>query len=105
MKVANIAAAPMLRMIGMRLPSSAQVKPPIDSSTIAIRMSEGTVPDAAKPPITTNRIMNTGSGMMPILKSTIRHQPDGQKPSLLCCVAGVVVLASCIGPSPIPAVL
>ena len=40
MKVAKIAAAPMLRMIGMRLPSSAQVKPPIDSRTIAIRMSE-----------------------------------------------------------------
>ena len=51
MKVAKIAAAPMLRMIGMRLPSSAQAKPPIDSRTIAIRMSDGTEPVAAKPAI------------------------------------------------------
>ena len=44
MNVAKIAAAPMLRIIGMRLPNSAHVKPPIDSRTIAIRMSDGTVP-------------------------------------------------------------
>ncbi len=67
MKVAKIAAAPMLRMIGIRLPSSAQVKPPIESSTIAIRMSDGTLPVAAKAPITTNSSRKTGSGMMPIL--------------------------------------
>jgi len=40
MNVAKIAAAPMLRMIGMRLPNSAQVKPPIDRITIAINMSD-----------------------------------------------------------------
>ena len=80
MKVAKIAAAPMLRMIGIRLPSSAQAKPPIASSTMFIRMSDGTLPVAAKPPITASRITKTGSGMMPILKSTIDHQPSGQKP-------------------------
>ena len=96
MNVAKIAAAPMLRMIGMRLPSSAQVKPPIDSSTIAIRMSAGTVPVAAKPPITPNRMMNTGSGMMPILKSTIDHQPSGQKPRRAVSPAGAAALVSCI---------
>ena len=47
MKVAKIAAAPIFRMIGMRLPNSAQAKPPIDSKTIAIRMSEGTLPVSA----------------------------------------------------------
>ena len=67
MKVAKIAAAPTLRMIGMRLPNSAQVKPPIESSTIAIKISDGTVPVAAKPPITPMRMTKTGSGMMPIL--------------------------------------
>ena len=81
MKVAKIAAAPTLRMIGMRLPNSAQVKPPIDKRTIAIKISDGTVPVAAKPPITPMRMTKTGSGMMPILKSTIDHQPFGQKPS------------------------
>src|SRR5580704_13262389 len=39
MNVAKIAAAPMLRMIGIRLPSSAQVKPPIESRTIDILMA------------------------------------------------------------------
>ena len=67
MKVAKIAAAPTLRMIGMRLPSSAQAKPPIESSTIAMRMSEGTVPVAAKPAITAIRMTKIGTGMMPIL--------------------------------------
>ena len=67
MKVAKIAAAPTLRMIGMRLPSSAQVKPPIDNRTIAIRISDGTVPVAAKPPMTPMRMTKTGSGTMPIL--------------------------------------
>jgi hypothetical protein len=67
MKVAKIAAAPMLRMTGIRLPSSAQVKPPIDSKTIAIRISDGTLPVAANPAITANRIRKTGRGMMPIL--------------------------------------
>ena len=89
MKVAKIAAAPMLRMIGMRLPNSAQVKPPIDSRAIAIKMSDGTVPVAANPPITTNKTRKIGSGMMPILKSTIDHQPFGQKPSALLCPIGV----------------
>ena len=77
MNVAKIAAAPILRMIGIRLPNSAQVKPPIDSRTIAIKMSDGTVPVAANPPITASNTMKTGSGMMPILKSTIDHQPLG----------------------------
>ena len=67
MKVAKIAAAPMLRMIGIRLPSSAQVKPPIDSSTIAIRMSDGTFPVSAKAAITASSSRKIGSGMMPIL--------------------------------------
>ena len=67
MKVAKIAAAPMLRMIGIRLPSSAQAKPPIESRTIAIRMSDGTFPVATNPPITANRSRKTGSGMIPIL--------------------------------------
>src|SRR5580700_443842 len=81
MKVAKIAAAPTLRMIGMRLPNSAQAKPPIESSTIAIKISDGTVPVAANPPITPMRMTKTGNGMMPILKSTIAHQPFGQNPS------------------------
>ena len=67
MKVANIAAAPMLRMIGIRLPNSAQLKPPSESKTIAIRISDGTVPVSANPAITANRMTKTGSGMMPIL--------------------------------------
>ena len=67
MKVAKIAAAPMLRTIGMRLPNSAQVKPPIESKTIAIRMSDGTFPVRAKPAMTASTITKTGSGMMPIL--------------------------------------
>ena len=78
MKVAKIAAAPMLRMIGMRLPSSAQAKPPIDSRTMPIRMSDGTEPVAAKPVITTSRTTKIGSGTMPIRASTIFHQPVGQ---------------------------
>ena len=67
MKVAKIAAAPMLRMIGIRLPNSAQAKPPIDSKTIAIKMSDGTLPVKANPPMTASRITKTGTGMMPIL--------------------------------------
>src|SRR5258708_1699580 len=78
MNVAKIAAAPMLRMIGMRLPNSAQAKPPIDSRTMAIRMSEGTEPVAAKPTITAIRTRKIGSGTIPILASTIFHQPFGQ---------------------------
>src|SRR5580704_12361188 len=78
MNVAKIAAAPILRMIGMRLPSSAQVKPPIDSRTMAINMSEGTEPVAAKPAIRASRTRNIGSGTIPILASTIFHQPPGQ---------------------------
>src|SRR6266702_7237663 len=78
MNVAKIAAAPMLRMIGMRLPSSAQAKPPIDSRTMAIRMSEGTEPVAAKPAINASRTRNIGSGTIPTLASTIFHQPFGQ---------------------------
>ena len=96
MKVAKIAAAPILRMIGMRLPNSAQVKPPIESSTIAIKMSEGTVPVAANPPITASKIRKTGSGMMPILKSTIDHQPLGQKLSAAIGAGGAMVWVSCI---------
>ncbi len=72
--MAKIAAAPILRMIGMRLPTSAQVKPPIDRITIAIRMSEGTVPVSVKPGMTKIRMTNTGNGTMPILASTMRHQ-------------------------------
>ena len=81
MNVAKMAAAPMLRIIGMRLPSSAHVKPPIESRTIAIKISDGTVPVAANAAITPSRMTKTGSGTMPILKSTIDHQPLGQKPS------------------------
>ena len=77
--------APMLRMSGIRLPSSAHVKPPIESSTIAIKISDGTVPVATNPAITPIRITKTGSGMMPILKSTIDRQPFGQKPSASSC--------------------
>ena len=85
MNVAKIAAAPMLRMIGMRLPNSAHVKPPIESKTIAIKISDGTVPVAVNPAITAIRITKTGSGMMPILKSTIDHHSLGQKPSTALC--------------------
>ena len=39
MKVAKIAPAPMLRRIGSRLPISAQVNPPIASTTIIVGAS------------------------------------------------------------------
>jgi len=55
MKVAKIAAAPMFRAMGSRLPSSAQVKPPIASRTVAIRMSEGTFPLTVKPVMIASR--------------------------------------------------
>ena len=67
MKVAKIAAAPMLRMIGIRLPNSAQAKPPIERMTIPIKMSDGTFPVRANPPITASKITKIGSGTMPIL--------------------------------------
>src|SRR5260370_33957751 len=95
MNVAKIAAAPMLRMIGMRLPNSAQAKPPIDSRTMAIRMSEGTEPVAAKPAITASRTRNIGNGTIPILASTIFHQPVGQNGAgagRFCSALGIVVV-------------
>src|ERR1700755_876246 len=95
MKVAKIAAAPTLRMIGMRLPSSAQVKPPIDSSTIAIRMSDGTDPVSVNAVINASRMTKIGKGTMPIWKSTIDHQPLGQKFSAAPCAAGAALLISC----------
>jgi hypothetical protein len=67
MKVAKIAAAPMLRMIGIRLPNSAQAKPPIESKMIAIKMSDGTFSVRVNPAITASKIRKTGSGMIPIL--------------------------------------
>lgn len=67
MKVAKIAAAPMLRMIGIRLPSSAQAKPPIERMTMAIRISDGTFPVRANPPMTASKTTKTGSGTIPIL--------------------------------------
>ncbi len=39
MKVAKIAAAPMLRSTGIRLPISAHVKPPITRTAIIIEIS------------------------------------------------------------------
>src|SRR5215831_12733817 len=95
MNVAKIAAAPILRMIGMRFPNSAHVNPPIDSRTIAIKMSEGTVPVAANPAITASRTRKTGSGTMPILKSTIDHQPFGHQPSVPLRPAVATLLISC----------
>ena len=78
MKVAKIAAAPICLTTGSRLPISAQANPPMVSRTIAIRMSDGTLPVATKPAISGMSRMNTGTGTMPILVSTIRHQPRGQ---------------------------
>src|SRR5215470_18665842 len=95
MNVAKIAAAPILRMIGMRFPNSAHVNPPIDSRTIAIKMSEGTVPVAENPAITASRTRKTGSGTMPILKSTIDHQPFGHQPSVPLRPAVATLLISC----------
>ena len=56
MKVARIAAAPMLRRIGRRLPISAQVKPKKASTAMAIEISPGTLPVIAKPAINASRI-------------------------------------------------
>ena len=60
------------------MPISAQVKPPMTSTAIAMRMSDGTLPVATKLAISGMSRMNTGTGKMPILVSTIRHQPWGQ---------------------------
>ena len=58
-------------------------------------MSDGTVPVAVNPAITAIRITKTGSGMMPILKSTIDHQPLGQKPSPAPCRSKSALPTSC----------
>ncbi len=58
-------------------------------------MSEGTVPVAANPAITASKTTKIGSGMMPILKSTIDHQPLGQKPSVALCFASAALSVFC----------
>jgi hypothetical protein len=42
-------------------------KPPIESNTIAIKMSDGTFPVRANAAMTASRTTKTGSGTMPIL--------------------------------------
>src|SRR5258706_14408049 len=79
MKVAQIAAPPMLRNMGMRLPTSAQVNPNNASTTIHTLISFGRLPVSTKPAISPPSRMKTGIGMMPMRSSMSRHQPSGQK--------------------------
>jgi hypothetical protein len=58
-------------------------------------MSDGTVPVAANAAITASKMTNTGSGTMPILKSTIDHQPLGHQPSPALCPARAALSAFC----------
>jgi hypothetical protein len=51
MKVAQIAAPPMLRSSGSRLPISASVKPKKANITIATEISFGSLPVATSPAI------------------------------------------------------
>src|SRR5215831_4647149 len=79
MNVAKIAAAPMLRRIGRRLPISAQVNPKNANTTIAIEISGPMAPVTTRPTISTAMRTYTGSGMMPMRYSMSLHQPSGQK--------------------------
>src|SRR5436190_14532949 len=74
-----MAAAPMLRSSGVRLPISAKRNPKNEKTTIAIEISEEILPVSAKPKMSAPIRMKTGSGMMPIRHSITLHQPSGQK--------------------------
>ena len=78
MNVAKIAAAPILRINGIRLPISAQVKPKNENTTMAIEISDEILPVATKPAINAPITINTGKGMMPMRNSITLHQPSGQ---------------------------
>jgi hypothetical protein len=58
----------------VRLPISAQKKPPIASTTMFIRMSDGGAPSQTKAAVTARPTMATGRGTIPIRRSMIRHQ-------------------------------
>jgi hypothetical protein len=89
MKVAKIAAAPMLRMTGSRLPNSAQEKPPTASNAIDTDISDGTLPVATNPATNASNNKYTGNGMMPIRISINFHQPYGQNFPDICSVIGM----------------
>src|SRR5439155_15813628 len=78
MDVAKIGAAPMFRMSGMRLPSSAQVKPKEANTTMAMEISDDILPVATKPAINPPISTKTGKGMMPMRSSISFHHPSGQ---------------------------
>src|SRR5436309_12615055 len=78
MNVAKIAAAPILRMTGIRLPNSAQEKPPTANSAIDTEISDGTLPVATNPAINASKSKYTGNGTMPMRISINFHQPCGQ---------------------------
>src|SRR6185312_3433427 len=98
MKVAKIAAAPMLRTTGSRLPSSAQANPPTASTAILIGMSEGTFPWPAKKPIRPRTSTKTGAGTTPILKSASRHHRASAR--LAVGAGGGAAVSDMIFPSP-----
>src|SRR5260370_18307702 len=75
----------MLRMIGIRLPISAQVNPPTTMMAITMEISSGafssvTLLRSTKATSKPNNKKYTGSGMMPILISISRHQRCAQLP-------------------------
>src|SRR5436309_5521068 len=78
MNVAKIAAAPMFRMSGMRLPSSAHMKPKKANTTMAMEISDDILPVATKPAINAPISTKTGKGMMPMRSSISLHHPWGQ---------------------------
>src|SRR5690349_19034598 len=89
----------MLRRIGVRLPTSAQVKPPRTSTTTMVGPSGFT--SLTSPSAATNAISSTkiGKGMMPIRASITRHHPLGQKPP---GVERPAPVASCVAMAPSP---
>src|SRR5437667_6249964 len=97
MNVAHIAAPPILRSIGKRLPNSAQVKPNTARMAIAMVISPGTAPVRTNPAINATSSKYTGRGMMPIRNSITRHQPEGQKD--VDAVASGAEVVCCIGSS------
>jgi hypothetical protein len=69
----------MLRSIGTRLPISAQKNPNSASTPIHTLISLGKLPLTTNPPVSAASSTKTGSGIMPMRNSMIRHQPSGQK--------------------------
>src|SRR5437016_2018788 len=78
MNVAKIAAAPMFRMSGMRLPISAHVKPKKANTTMGMEISDDNLPVATKPAINPPISTKTGTGMTPMRNSISFHHPSGQ---------------------------